>query len=131
MSIDSKLLEMLKDLTVLYVDDDKVILDYVSMIVGRRTKKILTAKNGVEGLKQLQEHDDVDIVLTDLNMPEMNGAEMLAEVRKACPDVPVIAITAFEEGYDIRDFDAVIIKPFEPNDMINAIIDAMLLKQKK
>lgn len=122
---------MLKDLTVLYVDDDKVILDYVSMIVGRRTKKTVTAENGVEGLKRLHENSDIDIILTDLNMPEMSGSEMLEELRKTYPDLPVIAITAFEEGYDIRDFDAVIIKPFEPNDMINAIIDAMLLKKKQ
>lgn len=131
MNIDSKLLEMLKKLTVLYVDDDKVILDYVSMIVGRRTKKTLTAENGIQGLERLQENPEIDIILTDLNMPEMSGSEMLFEVRKNYPDIPVIAITAFEEGYDIRDFDAVIIKPFEPNDMINAIIDAMLLRQNK
>lgn len=125
MNIQPEVLEYLKEISVLYVDDDKVILSYVSMIIGRRAKEILTAENGLEGVERVKQNPHIDIILTDLNMPEMNGQEMIEEIRKTHPDLPVVAITAFDEDYDLSDFDAVIIKPFEPKQMIDIIAQTL------
>ena len=56
--------------------------------------KVLYAENGREALTRLQEQAP-DLVLTDLHMPEMDGLELVVEVRKSCPLVPIILMTAF------------------------------------
>lgn len=80
--------------TILIVDDETSIQDSL-----RRTLRglrdwcdIFTAGNGVEALKLMQ-NTPVDIMITDLLMPEKEGLETIMEVRKAYPDVKIIAIS--------------------------------------
>jgi CheY-like chemotaxis protein len=82
--------------TVLVVDDSPVDRHVagVCLLRERPDMKVLYAENGREALKMLQERAP-DLVLTDLHMPEMDGLELVVEVRRAFPLVPVILMTAF------------------------------------
>src|SRR5436853_6734818 len=81
--------------TVLVVDDNPVDRHLAGSLLAKRPDmKVLFAENGREALALIQERAP-DLVLTDLHMPEMDGLELVVEVRKSCPLVPIILMTAF------------------------------------
>jgi len=78
---------------ILYIEDDPSQQQHVSEILDRLGYESLIAGNGVEGLSILQSRT-VDMILCDLNMPEMSGFEVLDRVRKSFPYVPILILTA-------------------------------------
>lgn len=77
----------------------------------------------------------VDLVVTDLNMPEMDGFELLAYTRKNHPSIPVIVMTAFdtsdiEKKLHALDIFGYIEKPFELKDLTNMILNGLVLSSK-
>lgn len=78
--------------TVLVVDDEKVIRDGCSRLLGREGYHILTAENGLEALNLLT-REAVDVILCDLVMPVLGAFEVLEEVKSTHPDLPLIIIT--------------------------------------
>jgi diguanylate cyclase (GGDEF)-like protein len=88
--------EMLKELTVLYVEDDEYAIEGLKNILARKVKNIYTAINGQEGLESYKKFP-VDIVLTDIRMPIMDGIEMVQEIKKLNPNAKVIYISAHNE----------------------------------
>ena len=82
--------------TVLIVDDEKLFL--ASLEEGLQffadEFRVITALNGKKALDQLHKND-VDLVVTDLKMPEMDGYQLLTEMIKGYPHIPVIVMTAF------------------------------------
>ena len=81
---------------VLIVDDDVRNIFALSSILEAQQMDVLTAENGRAGIDSLQEHPDVDIVLMDVMMPEMDGYETTAAIRRLpeFKSLPIIAITA-------------------------------------
>lgn len=77
------------------VEDDPDTREILDMVLRRRfgDVAVTTARNGREAL-QLFERERVDLVITDLNMPEVGGEEMMREIRLKKPDVPIIVLTA-------------------------------------
>jgi DNA-binding NtrC family response regulator len=105
--------------SILVVDDDPDIREVLADRLESLGYRVLTAANGMEGLETL-ERQNPQLVLLDIEMPGMNGLEMLGQIRKREHDVPVIMITAYgtieraveamkEGAYDF------IPKPFEPD----------------
>ena len=80
--------------TVLVVDDERANLESLRRTLEREGLAVLTAADGNEGLARLREHR-VDVVLTDLKMPGMDGVELLRSVKALAPDTEVILMTAF------------------------------------
>lgn len=76
---------------VLLVDDDKDQLDLLEIMLGG-TNKTTTAKNGEEAL-QILKNKDIDIVISDIDMPIMNGLELLVKMSEMRLSVPVIAVS--------------------------------------
>ena len=95
---DAEVQAHLKSLTVLYVEDEGTTREIGSLFLSRIVGVLITANNGEEGLKAYREHNP-DIVITDIQMPIMDGLEMLREIRTLDNDrlVPAIILTAFEE----------------------------------
>ncbi len=95
---DAEVHAHLKSLTVLYVEDEETTREMGSEFLLPHVGVLLTAQNGAEGLKAYQEHKP-DIVITDINMPIMDGLAMLQEIRTLDKDrlVPAIILTAFEQ----------------------------------
>lgn len=112
---------------ILVVDDNKLILRSLSGILEERMKgyAILVAENGREAVDIL-DSCPVVLVLTDLNMPEMDGYQLLAYIREKYPSIPVLVMTAdYSPGVEtrLRSLGAVhcIEKPFEYEDLLDKI----------
>ena len=78
---------------VLVVDDEANLRRVLSALLMRDGYDVHTAENGEEALALLREHH-VDLVITDLKMPKMDGMDLLREVQRTAPDLPVVMLTA-------------------------------------
>ena len=83
-------------LTVLFVDDEKSILSSLRRLFRTSPYKILTANSGAEGLEIFKEKN-IDLVISDMRMPQMDGAEFLAEVANKWPDTIRILLTGYSD----------------------------------
>lgn len=81
---------------ILIVDDEENARVALSKILAHEGYDVLSAKNGVEALNCLR-NKDVELIITDLNMPEMNGLMFLRELNRRHPAISVIMITAYGE----------------------------------
>jgi YesN/AraC family two-component response regulator len=112
-------IDQLKKLKFLFVEDEKDLLDIISETLEKLEVSFFTAKNGEEGLSVLKEHEDkIDIIVTDISMPIMNGLEMIKEVKSLYPNIEIIIMTAHTESkymteakdYGVNDY---LLKPFD------------------
>ena len=81
---------------ILVVDDEPFVLEAVALLLDSFGYDVSACGHPREALNKLQSHK-VDIVLTDIKMPEMTGIELLEEIRKFNTEVPVILMTAYAE----------------------------------
>jgi two-component system NtrC family response regulator len=79
--------------TILIVDDEKNYLLVLSAVLEEEGYEVLTALSGPEAL-EIQKSSDLDLVLTDMKMPGMDGIELLEHIKTRDPDLPVIMMTA-------------------------------------
>jgi PAS domain S-box-containing protein len=110
----------------LLVDDNKDVLIYLSRILMDTGIIILTARSGPEAIEIIKKTDDIDVVLLDMQMPEMNGIEATREIRKIRKNLPIIAQTAFifEDDKDIileAGCDACLIKPIRKEHLLTVM----------
>ena len=80
----------------LYVEDDTITREIMHEILQEYFLEVIVAENGQEGLKAFK-NNQVDIIFTDISMPQMNGIEMLQEIRKVNEDIPVVILSAYNE----------------------------------
>jgi PAS domain S-box-containing protein len=110
----------------LLVDDNKDVLLYLSRILLDTGISIMTARSGAEAIELLSKTHDIDVILLDMQMPEMNGIEVTKEIRKIRKDIPIIAQTAFifEDDKDIileAGCDACLIKPIRQEHLLTVM----------
>jgi PAS domain S-box-containing protein len=110
----------------LLVDDNKDVLIYLNRILTDTGVSILTARSGFEAIEIIRMTPDIDVVLLDMQMPEMNGIEATKEIRKIRKDIPIIAQTAFifEDDKDIileAGCDACLIKPIRREHLLTVM----------
>ena len=115
--------------TILVVDDETNYLTVMEALLGEEGYEVLTAPGGHDALK-LTGSSDVDLVLTDMKMPKMNGIELLGELKRLYPDLPVIMMTAYGtvekavEAMKTGAFDY-ILKPFKNEELLVTIARAL------
>jgi len=80
--------------TILIVDDERNYLLVLEALLSEEDYQVITAEGARRGLECLEEND-LDVVITDMKMPEMDGMEFMERVRLRQPDLPVIMMTAF------------------------------------
>lgn len=133
MSKDRKMdLNCLKDCVILYVEDEHSIQNQTKMILDDFVKEVRVASDGEEGLKMALE-GDIDIIVTDIMMPHMNGIDMIKALKVENKNIPVIITTAFTETEYLMEaiklkVDGFITKPINIKDLINNIYTVMLPK---
>ena len=88
--------EYLKGITLLYVEDDELSRELCSDFLARRVGSLKTAKNGRDGLAAYHEHHP-QIVITDVEMPIMDGFSMAREIRKVDKKIPIIIFSSFDQ----------------------------------
>ncbi len=131
----------LENLTLLCVEDSAVIRLIYEKLFLSLFKEVIFAEDGLEGFELFK---NVDIVLTDYNMPRLNGLEMVSHIRKLDETVPIILVTSFEDIDILKDaihlqVNSFVHKPFETEDIWTAINKAVaqlighkfLLEQQK
>ncbi len=115
----------------LIVDDDEVILEVVSSWMKFRGWEVTTACNGEEAFKLMTEKMDFDFVLTDYNMPQMDGLTLAGKIKNMDPLIQIILITGtchdeLKQEINIIYTDDILYKPFSLDDLdrvIEACID--------
>lgn len=113
------------DLRALFVEDEEMIVETMGSYFKRRFRELHYAANGKDGLQKFIELRP-DIVITDIEMPRMDGLKMCAAIREISPDTPFIFTTAFSEP---EQFEAVnklgafayLIKPIDYSELEDAI----------
>jgi two-component system NtrC family response regulator len=85
----------LKKKTILVIDDQSDMGWIMSHIFGDRGDKVIASRSGKEGLRKLNERKDFDLVFLDVKLPDLNGLDVLEQIKKASPHTKVIIITAF------------------------------------
>lgn len=78
--------------TILVIDDDKTIQTVFEQFLTRKGHTVILADDGREGMRRIKE-DDPQLVITDIMMPEMDGLEIMMEIRKQKTGLPIIAIS--------------------------------------
>lgn len=118
------------EVTLLLVDDEANILNALRRLLRPLGYRIFTAESGRAGLEIL-EREQVDLVISDMRMPEMNGAQFLEEVRIRFPDCMRILLTGYADmGSTIAAINRgeiyrYISKPWEDNDLVLAVKHAL------
>jgi CheY-like chemotaxis protein/anti-sigma regulatory factor (Ser/Thr protein kinase) len=110
----------------LLVDDNKDVLIYMNRILLDTGINVLTARSGAEAIEIIKKHKDIDVLILDMQMPEMNGIEATKEIKKFRKELPIIAQTAyiFEDDKDIileAGCDACLIKPIRKEHLITVM----------
>lgn len=112
--------------TILIAEDDKLSFLYAEACLSDFNCYILRAINGKEAVRIVQQNTTIDLVLMDINMPEMDGNKALEEIRKTNRELPIIAQTGLAMSGDKEKmlnagFDDYISKPISPNLLIRTI----------
>jgi signal transduction histidine kinase len=95
----------LATLTVLYVEDDAPTRTQLARFLRRRVRRLVEASNGAEGLARFRA-DRPSLIVTDIEMPGMDGLSMADAIRRLDRDVPIVVTTAFEQvDYLLRSID--------------------------
>ena len=108
--------------TVLVVDDEKNYPLILGAVLEEEGFEVLTANSGMEAL-EIQKTSDVDLVLTDMKMPSMDGLELLEKIKARDPDCPVIMMTAYgsvDKAVEAMEKGAYsyILKPFDNEKLV-------------
>lgn len=81
---------------ILIIEDNEVVLNLFYKFFIKKNYHVLTASDGLEGLKILEsEKAKFDLIITDIVMPQISGVGIITIVKKEFPDIPIIAITGF------------------------------------
>jgi putative nucleotidyltransferase with HDIG domain len=116
--------------TLLFVDDEASILASLRRLFRPHGYRILIASGGAEGLKVL-ESEKVDLVVSDMRMPEMDGAQFLEQVRDRWPDVVRILLTGYADisstiaAINRGEIYRYIAKPWDDNEIVLTVRDAL------
>ena len=130
-------LNSLKDIDLLYVEDDKSVREQTKLILDDFVHEVVIAENGEEALELLKNRK-FDIIIADINMPKMNGIDMIKAIKQDLNlDIPCIITTAHTDTEYLLDainlkVDGYIVKPINIKDLINTTYNVMLpILQKK
>ncbi|MCE5251073.1 response regulator [bacterium] len=118
--------------TILLVEDDELVNDMLSRILRQKGFNVHNAHDGLEMLNYLDKNkiEKMDLLVTDLVMPHMNGKELSARLRTLHPEIRVIYMSGYTDNsiinYGIHDGDGVFLqKPFSPETFIRKIRESL------
>jgi len=121
-------IERLRSMKLLFVEDEEDLIEIISDTLTKLNANYLTAKNGQEALKIIDENSDISMIITDINMPVMNGLEMIEELKRKEFNLPIIVMSAHTELEYINKakelgVDDYLLKPFDFIKFINLIVE--------
>jgi len=122
----------LKDITVLYCEDEQYLRDVTKGILETFTKKQYIAEDGAIGLELFKKYEDeIDLIITDVNMPNMNGLDMSKEIKAINQNIPIVVATAFSnseyllEAIDLG-VDKYVLKPINIKKLLDTMSQSLM-----
>jgi two-component system chemotaxis response regulator CheY len=113
---------------ILIVDDSRTIRQQVSFTLGKGGYAVVEAEDGVDGINKLKANADVSMIISDVNMPNMNGIEMVEKIKTEAvyKDLPIVILTTEGAGELIERAKKAgakgwLVKPFKPDQLIAAV----------
>jgi PAS domain S-box-containing protein len=133
--------EFLKTLTVMYVEDDESIRTSLGNILKKIFKEVILAEDGQDGLTKFSLYSqnmdlEFDAIISDINMPNMNGLEMAKEIRTLNSEIPIIMTTAHGESNYLMEAIKVNVsgyslKPIDTKELLLTIQRVCLVKRNQ
>jgi response regulator RpfG family c-di-GMP phosphodiesterase len=124
------------DMTVLCVDDERIILRTLQRLFHRKSYNVIIA-NSAQNALEILEKTHVDIIVSDMRMPEMDGAALLAIVANSHPDTYRIVLSGYADfestvaAINLGKINRFINKPWNNNDLINAVEEGLEITHLK
>lgn len=121
-------IEQLRKLKFLFVEDEVDLLQIICDALTKLNINYLTATNGLEALEIIENNLNIDVIVTDINMPYMNGLEMIKILRDRGINIPIVVMSAHTEEeytnkakeYGVNEY---LLKPFDFLKFIDIIVD--------
>ena len=135
--VRSRRLRSMSQKKILIVDDDEAVRSILAELVRIFGFNSETSSGGYDALNRVDK-SPYDLIITDINMPDLNGLELIKKVKESHPEIDLIAITGFDMDYrytDVIEMGAsdFIVKPFENNELqakINRVFREQDLRRK-
>ena len=113
---------------ILVVDDEEMILEMLDQILSAAGYQVHTALGGHKALELYAEHP-VNLILTDIKMPGIDGYHLLKEVKAKNPDARVVLMSGYSNDFSIHEAielgaDEFVVKPFRRNDILQVLASA-------
>ncbi|WP_243363354.1 response regulator [Fundidesulfovibrio terrae] len=114
--------------TILIVDDSKTVRNLVAFIMKKEGFKVVTAEDGLDGLEKLYSSEKIDLIISDINMPRMDGFTFIKSVREqdAYSDIPIVVLSTEGQEKDIQaglsiGANMYMVKPAQPEKMVKNV----------
>lgn len=133
MTLDTK---QLQQISILYVEDDAIVRAQTEKILTKLFKKVYVAVDGKEGLDIYKKSsDDIDIVITDINMPKLNGLDMIDQINNMTKSIPTIVTSAHSDSSNLlkaidANVDKYIAKPIQIKELTVTVVE-LVVKYKR
>lgn len=114
---------------ILIVDDSKTVRNLVAFIMKKEGFKVTMAEDGLDGLEKLYSAEHIDLIISDINMPRMDGLTFIKTVREqdAYRDLPIIVLSTEGRELDIQQgiqlgANMYMVKPAQPDKMVKNVL---------
>lgn len=117
---------------ILLIDDEELVLSTLQAALSKAGHEVVTAKNGTDGLAAFR-RQPVDLVITDIIMPDKEGIETIIEMRRQTATLPIIAISGGGQSHKSMFLQAAgtlgatrtLAKPFSPSQLVEMVADCL------
>lgn len=113
---------------ILIVDDSKTVRNLVAFIMKKEGFKVTTAEDGLDGLEKLYSSENIELIISDVNMPRMDGFTFIKNVREqeAYRNIPIIVLSTEGQEKDIQTglklgADLYMVKPAQPDKLVKNV----------
>jgi DNA-binding NtrC family response regulator len=119
---------------VLVVDDDNTLLKFFKIHLNKFFSRVIVVKNAKEAIDMLREKE-IDLVLSDIRMPRMDGLQLMKRIRRHDPTIPVLLVSGallseIQEQLADGESDGYLRKPFNVDDLHDFINRGLLMREK-
>jgi two-component system, cell cycle sensor histidine kinase and response regulator CckA len=111
---------------ILLVEDEPTLRQVAAQTLTQHGYKVLSAKDGSEGILRFTEKmREIQLVVTDVMMPGVDGASLAKSIRLLSPDIKIVATTGSSEHHEIPDAQVLLRKPYATDDLLKTVRDAI------
>ena len=127
--------QMANSFSILYIEDDRLTQKIIVSVLKKYFTKIFVANDGIEGIKLYHEKNP-DIILSDISMPNLNGIEMIGQIKHHNPKQKIILFTGYNDLEYLKKainlgVDKYIMKPLETDEMLRVLNEIVVTLKKE